>query len=333
MKKVVVTGGAGLIGSYLTELLIDDEDEVVVIDDFSKGKKENLDNVRSGIKLVQADLEEPDVADDVFTGVDTVYHLASRAYGVGYSSRHHLDMLEHNERLTNNVLRAARVRGVKRMLITSSSCVHRDDGPDTVGELALFDGEPEVVNWGYGWAKRFLEQKAAIYARETGMQMTVVRPFNIYGERYRWMGTDSQAIPMLVKKVLDNTGKVEIWGSGKQRRNYMHALDCARIMKQLVTGNVCDGPVNIGFSETVSVTELVEMICRAANVTPELEYDETKPEGRFIKSSDPCRLLSLLPGFEQKIPLEEGVGRMIGWYKDTFPMSKEDQSSDVAGKS
>ena len=99
-----------------------------------------------------------------------------------------------------------------------------------MAEVPLFRGEPERANRGFGWAKRFLEQKCRIYAAETGVRMVIARPFNVYGERYNWAGDHSQAISMLVKKVMDGDSPVTIWGSGDQRRNYMHASDCARAM-------------------------------------------------------------------------------------------------------
>src|SRR5262249_43582021 len=143
-------------------------------------------------------------------------------------------LLQHNERITNNLISALARQPLVHLLVASSSCIYPDDGPETIPELPLFEGEPEIANWGYGWAKRFLEQKSTMLARETGIPVTIVRPFNIYGERYRWVDTASQAIPMLVKKVLDGDDPVVVWGSGKQRRNYLHAGECADAMLGLV---------------------------------------------------------------------------------------------------
>lgn len=315
---VAVTGGAGLIGSFLVERLLGAGAQVLVIDDFSKGRLANLVTVRDRIEVREANLEKAAETADALEGAETVFHLASRAFGVGYSSKHHLEMLEHNELITNNLIGALRRRPPSHLLVTSSSCVYRDDGPDIMAELPLFDGEPERANWGYGWAKRFLEQKALIFAAETGVPVTIVRPFNIYGERYAWMGENSQAIPMLVKKVLDGADPVVIWGSGSQRRNYMHAVDCAAAMMGLVLAGHSGTPVNIGTEDTVTVRELVELICRRAGIAPALTTDASKPEGRFIKSANSSRLRSVLPDFRLTIGLEDGIDRMLGWYRATF---------------
>jgi nucleoside-diphosphate-sugar epimerase len=318
-STVAVTGGAGLIGSFLVDELVAAGARVVVVDDFSKGLRTNLATVSEYIEVREGDLERPGFATEALAGCDTVFHLASRAFGVGYSSAHHLDMMEHNERITNNLFTALRHTAPRRAQVVSSSCVYPDDGPDTVPELPLFTGEPERVNWGYGWAKRLLEQKAIVYQAQTGIPVSIVRPFNIYAERYNWVGNASQAIPMLVKRVLDGEDPVVIWGSGRQRRNYMHATDCARAMIRVLLSGSTE-PVNIGTEDTVTLHELVELICRIGGLQPRLEVDTTKPEGRFIKSADASRLRSIMVDEPViTIPLEDGLRRMVGWYRKTFP--------------
>lgn len=316
---VAITGGAGLIGSFVAEELVRQKAKVIVIDDFSKGLRANIQSFRDSIELREGDLEDAAFAMEALSGVDVVFHLASRAYGVGYSMGHHLETMQHNEQVNNNVLAAIAIHKPRHVLAASSSCVYRDDGPDTMPEVGVFEGEPEMANWGYGWAKRFLEQKLLVLSRERSIPVTIVRPFNIYGERYRWVGTYSGAIPMLVKRILDGENPVVVWGSGKQRRNYLHAQDCARVMVELVAKGYAGAPVNIGTEDTLSMAELVETICRISGQTPQIEFDLSKPEGRFIKSSDSTRLRAILGDFPiATISLEEGLGRMLTWYQRTF---------------
>lgn len=321
-RAVLVTGGAGLIGSFLVERLVEAGARTIVVDDFSKGRREHLASVIDRVEIRKGDLEVRSFAEEALADADVVFHLASRAYGVGYGQGHHLEILQHNERITNNVLDALVRSRPNHLLVTSSSCVYDDYGPDTIPELPLFDGQPEHVNRGYGWSKRFLEQKAVLYAREAGIPTTIVRPFNIYGERYRWVGAYSQAIPMLVKRVMDGEDPVVIWGSGKQRRSYIHAFDCAAMMAALVACRHVDGPVNIGTEQTVSITDLVGLICRAAGLSPQLAYDRDKPEGRFVKSAAMGRFQAAVPDFTFAVDLPEGVGRMIDWYRATFVNEK-----------
>ena len=316
-KVAVVTGGAGLIGSFLVERLVAAGARVVVADDFSKGRKENLSAVRDKIEIREGDLETLPAMERALDGAENVFHLASRAFGIGYSDGNHLRMLEHNERVTNNLINVLARRPVAHLLVTSSSCVYPDDGPDTVAELPLFTGEPEIANWGYGWAKRFLEQKAIILARETGIPLTIVRPFNIFAERYGWFGNASSAIPMQVKKVMDGEDPVVIWGSGTQRRNYLHAIDCANAMAGLVEAGFT-GIVNIGTEDTITVRELVETICRIGGKRPKLVTDTARPEGRRVKSADSTLLRRAYPEFRRSVSLNDGIELMIGWYRKTF---------------
>jgi UDP-glucose 4-epimerase len=320
-KNVVVTGGAGLIGSYLVDCLVERGARVVVADDFSKGRRKNLAGVIDRITIREGDLEQAAAMARALDGAEIVFHLASRAYGIGYSSQNHLALLAHNERITNNLLDALSVRLAGHLLVCSSSCVYPDDGPDTVAELPVFCGEPEQANWGYGWAKRLLEQKAALVAQATAMPLTIVRPFNVYGERYRWVDAASQAIPMLVKKVMDGDDPVVVWGSGKQRRNYMHAADCAAAIAAVVEAGFA-GTVNIGTEDTVSMLDLVEMICRLAHRRPRIVTDPSRPEGRRIKSCDATLLRKVYAGLEWRIPLEQGLLRMIDWYAAEFKRSR-----------
>jgi nucleoside-diphosphate-sugar epimerase len=315
-RTAVVTGGAGLIGSFLVERLVEAGARVIVADDFSKGRREHLAAVADAIEIRAGDIETPEVMERALAGAELVFHFASRAFGVGYSAGNHLAILAHNERITSNLLDALARRPAAHLIVASSSCVYSDDGPDTVTEVPLFLGEPEMANWGYGWAKRFLEQKAVILARETGMALTIVRPFNIYGERYVWFGEASQAIPMLVKKVMDGNDPVVIWGSGRQRRNYLHASDCADAVIGLVRAGFT-GAVNVGTEDTVAITELVQAICRIAGRHPRLVTDPSRPEGRQVKSAD-ATLLRRATDFQPSVSLDEGLARMIRWHAATF---------------
>ena len=163
-KKIFVTGGAGLIGSFLSEILLARGYRVFVIDDFSKGQIENLKNIENDIEIIEADLQDFSQANKVLKNAKNIFHLASRAYGVGYSSKNHIETLLHNEKITNNLLEIFESNKPDNLLITSSSCIYMDEGPETIGERELFENEPEKVNKGYGWAKRFLEKKFLLLA-------------------------------------------------------------------------------------------------------------------------------------------------------------------------
>ncbi len=318
-KTVAVTGGLGLIGSFLCQELCATGARVVLIDDESKGSWKYVPTLRQQVEYRQINLADPKAAITSLAGGEFVFHLASRAYGVGFSQKNNFEMFRFNDLVNTNVLDAIAHHRPRQALVVSSSCIYPDDGPTPMSDCQLVTGEPERVNWGYGWAKRILEQKVVIYQKETGIPITVVRPFNIYGEHYNWVGDSSQAIPMLTKRIMDGENPMLVWGTGNQRRNYVHALDCARVMMQLVENGYFERPINIGREETVSVKDLVKRLAGLAGVEVNLVFDRTKPEGRFIKSADSKLLLAALgDDFEWRVDLQEGLKRMVGWYRQTF---------------
>ena len=318
LKEIYVTGGAGLIGSFLCENLVHEGYKVFVVDDFSKGQINNLKGFEKDIEIIEADLQDHKQAKKVLSKAKDIYHLASRAYGVGYSSKNHIETLLHNEKITNNLLEVFEETKPNKILIASSSCVYEDDGPDLIGERDLFENEPEKVNKGYGWAKRFMEKKFRILSDIYNLNLKIVRPFNIYGERYKWVGEYSSAIPMLVKRIMDNENPLYAWGSGNQRRSYMHAFDCARLIRKVMDHESSNITVNIGTKETISVSELVKLICEVSQKSPKIIFDKTKPEGRFIKSSDTTYLNYLVGKNLTSISIKNGIKKMVGWYKNNF---------------
>ena len=318
IKKIAVLGGAGLIGSHLVELLVKKGHKVVVIDDFSKGKKQNLKKVKNKIYIRRMNLENKKNLHNVLKDCKIFFHLASKAYGIGYSKNNHSKILLHNERITNNLISSLSKIKIEYFQCVSSSCVYDDDGPLKIKEELEPKGMPEKANLGYGWAKRLLEKKLTTSSKLLGFPLSIVRPFNIYGERYNWVGKNSQAIPMLIKKIMESDKRIEIWGSGKQRRNYLHAKDCAAIMYKIFKKRFVSEPVNIGYENTVSIRELVQKICGLAKKNPKFIYNTNEPEGRFVKSSNSRLLNKITSNYKPVINLNEGLSLMIGWYKKNF---------------
>ena len=320
-KRVVVTGGLGMIGSFVCDELLAVGAKVVIVDDESKGGWFYCEHLRDKVTHLKGTLEDAEFAMEALKGADLVFHLASRTCGVGYSNKHHVELFEQNNRVTANVLSAVSQHRPQHVLMTSSSCVYSDDSATPMNDEESWSGEPEMANRGYGWAKRILEQSAELVCSESGVGLTIVRPVNIYGERYHWMGDDSQALPMLTCRVMKGEDPILIWGSGNQRRSYVHASDCARIMVELVERGWTNGPVNIGDETTISLPEAVNLIAEAAGSNVGFSFDTSKPEGRKIKSASSARLRLAL-GYDEaslwNVGPKEGMSRMVSWHQKTF---------------
>jgi GDP-L-fucose synthase len=314
-KSVLVTGGAGFVGSYLVEDLVFAGANVRVVDDLSTGSLERLKNVHDEIEFIRADLTDRESARKSVQGSNVVLHLAAKAYGMLYSMSHNFEVLRDNVLMSTNVLDSCVEFDVERALMVSSSCVYDDASPIPTPELPVHLGLPESVNEGYGWAKRMLEIESGYAHREFGLSLAIVRPFNAYGGRYQWQGDASHVVPSLVKKVLDRSSPVVIWGSGEQVRDLLHARDFA-LGFRLAVERITDGEViNLAGGTTIRLVDLVERIGEVAGIRFEIAFDLSKAEGRPHKEADLTKLHQLVPEFSQTVSLDDGLKDMIEWYE------------------
>jgi nucleoside-diphosphate-sugar epimerase len=319
-QRVLVGGGCGFLGSYLVPQLASAGARVTVVDNMENGYQDNLAGLDRQIRLIGADLRDRSVCREISREQDAVINLAARAYGMEYSNKNHGVMLVHNLQCTLGLLQASRENGVRKYMTVSSSCVYPDDAPIPTPELPVFTGLPEGVNEGYGWAKRIQELATTYYAAECGMEVCIVRPFNPYGENYRWKSAQTaHVVPALVKRIMDGEDPLRVWGSGQQRRTLLHASDATRLMLLTMQHSHGPEPVNIGYDDDITIAELVHLICEVSGMRPKIEFDTSKPEGRFRKCADPTRLRERTGGYVPAVSLRDGISRMVEWYHRSFP--------------
>ncbi|MQA07573.1 MAG: NAD-dependent epimerase/dehydratase family protein [Pseudonocardiaceae bacterium] len=263
--KCLVTGGAGFIGSHLTEYLLDLGHEVVVLDDFSTGSELNL--ARSAgherLTVVRGSICDADIVKRSMAGVGAVYHLAA-AVGVFTILSKTLDSLHTNLRGTETVLEAARENGA-RILVASTSEVY---GKNTKIGLTEEDdrvlGSPLKSRWSYAEAKALDETLAYTYAMEHSVGAVIVRPFNTVGPRQT--GTYGMVIPRFVSQALAGE-PLTVFGSGEQIRCFCHVLDVVPALIALLEDETAHGKVfNLGSSEQVSIGELAERVRTATGL-------------------------------------------------------------------
>jgi len=317
-RRVLVTGGAGFIGSYLVEQLVGLSARVTVADNFERGRFENLAQVQGDVRVIEGDLRNLSVCEQVCKDQDVVLHLASKSYGVSYSESHHGEMLADNLMLNTNILEASRRMSVERVLMTSSSCVYPDDAkvptPETEESILA---EPEKANAGYGWAKRMLELQAKYYQKEYGMEIAIARPFNAYGPRDYFLEGYAHVLPSLVKRVLRGENPIVVWGSGNQTRSFVHARDFATGLRLIAEKCPDADPVNIGHDQETRLVSLLELILKITNQQRDIVFDITKPEGALRKSCDSSKIKALT-GFVPAIKLEDGLPETIEFYRKTL---------------
>lgn len=317
-KKVLVAGGAGFIGSYLVEYLLKDGAVVSVVDNLSRGRMVNLEKVINSIDFFKLDLKNMENCRKVCSGKDVVMNLAAPAFGIEYSMTHHGEMLNDVIMTGFNVLEAARLEGVKRALVVSSSCVYPDNAEIPTKESQAISGSPEKVNQGYGWGKRMVELQGQYYAKEYDMQVAIARPFNAYGPREPFERDKAHVMPSLIQKVLSNDDPIVVWGSGNQTRSFVHGKDFAMGLKLLTEHYAVADPVNVGHDRETTIRELIEKILEITGKNLKVVFDTTKPEGALRKSADVTKLRKVTKGFAPQITLDEGLGEMIDYFKENY---------------
>jgi nucleoside-diphosphate-sugar epimerase len=316
-RRVLVGGGCGFFGSYLVPALVRAGARVRVVDNMENGARESLADIERAIEIVEADLRDRHVCDEVLKEQDLFINLAGTAAGVGFSRLHHGEMLISNVLCGLVPLQAAQRNGIPHVVTISSSCIYPEAAPVPTPELDAFLGEPESVNEGYGWAKRIQELAGRYFAREYDMRVTIVRPFNMYGGNYPWRSAEkAHVIPSLVKRVLDGEDPLVVWGSGQQRRNFLHGSDAAEVLMRIIASGA-EGPVNIGYENDTSIADLVSLICEVAGRHPQIVFDRSRPDGQPRKAADATRLRKITGGYEPKVSLLQGIEEMIAWYDRT----------------
>jgi UDP-glucose 4-epimerase len=256
-KRVVVTGGAGLVGSHLAKQLAPDND-VVVADDLSKGTRER---VPDGVEFVQADMTDADdVARAVTADVDVVFHLAAYT-DTNYSDPRQL--FEENTEMTYNVLERMDEVGVDHVAFTSSSTVYGEAPMPTPEDYAPL--EPISV---YGASKLADEGLVSTYGHSYGMTAYVFRFANIVGPRQR-----GNVIPDFIEKLLEDPETLEILGDGRQEKSYLHVDDCVDAICHVVEH--ASKPVNtynLGTRTTTSVNRIADIVADVMDLDPTFEY-------------------------------------------------------------
>lgn len=314
-KKVLVTGGAGFIGSHLVDKLVESEARVTVLDNLQNGTKNNLESVADKITFIEGDCTNLATAIHASKNIEVVMNLAARVGGIEYNRTHQATMLRDNLPIETVMIEAARKQQVERFLVVSSACVYPRTCTVPTPEAEGFIDEPEPTNGGYGWAKRMAEKLGEYYAEEFKMQVGIVRPYNCYGPRDHFDPEVSHVIPALIKRVFDGENPVVVWGSGKQTRAFLYVKDLVEGMMLTIENYPVPDPINLGTNEEISMKDLVQKIISISGKQVDIRFDNSKPDGSPRRNSDNTKAQEKV-NFASKTTLDDGLLQTINWYKN-----------------
>lgn len=315
-KRVVVTGGAGFIGSHVVERLLPLAKRVVV-PTRQHVTPAFLNHVAADVEFVRGDLRQAEVAQEMARGADVVMMLAAVVGGIEYNMAHQGSVFRDNMSVFLQSLEACRTAQVGRVLVTSSACVYPRFCAIPTPESEAFVGRPEPTNEGYGWVKRMEEFLAEAYTREFGMSIAVARPYNAYGPRDNFDPSSSHVIPALVRKALLEPGdELVVWGSGQQSRSFLYVSDFADGLIRVCERATTPEPVNVGADEETTIGDVARIICQLANTGKRLVFDTSRPEGQPRRHCDVARLHQTYD-FTARVPLVDGLAATVAWFRQS----------------
>lgn len=306
MSNILVTGGAGFIGSHVTEALIQRGHDVTVLDDLSGGFK---DNVHPQAEMVVGSITDVDLVNSLFEGgkFDYVYHLAAYA-AEGLS--HFIKRFNYNNNLMGsvNLINAAVNTGVKCFVFTSSIAVY-----GASPELPLREETPARPEDSYGVAKLAVEHELFASKHMFDLDYIIFRPHNVFGERQNIGDKYRNVVGIFMNQILQ--GKpMTIFGDGEQTRAFSYIGDMAPIMAEAIEQPAAYNQVfNIGADKPYSVNELASRIAVAMGVEPDLIHVPARNEVMHAYSAHDK--IDHIFGERQKTPLDEGLQRMAEWVK------------------
>ena len=302
--RIVVTGGAGFLGSFLIEKL-----RARGYTSIQTFRSRDYDLTReSDVERMYRDLK-PDV----------VLHLAAQVGGIGANRENPGRFFYANLSMGMHLIEHARKVGLKKFVQVGTICAYPNRTPVPFKESDLWNGYPETTNAPYGIAKKALMVMCQSYRAQYGLNAVYVLPVNLYGPRDNFDLNSSHVIPALVRKCVEarrhHATFVEAWGTGSASREFLYVEDCAQALVLTMEKYDSPEPMNLGSGREITIADLTQLVARLAGFTGEIRWDPTKPDGQPRRCLDVSRAKQEI-GFVATTPFEEGLAKTIRWYEE-----------------
>lgn len=319
MTRILVTGGAGMIGSALVRRLLAEGFGVTAVDSLWRGRREWL--AAAGLDcdrdLVVADLSQPGVLDPILPGHDYVYHLADVVAGIGYVFAHQGFVLRQNLLINTHVFASvAQAKGLKGCIYVGTACSFPrglQTGPEAppLREPDLFPADPESA---YGWSKLMGQIEAALMEKEAGIPVALPILHNVYGAPCDFGAERAQVIPALVRRAIECPpgGALTVWGDGRQGRAFVHVDDVVEGLVAAMTRGLGRGPIQIGPDRCTTIREVAETVVNVSGRNIPVRFDTAKPVGDLGRRADFAKARDLL-GWQPRVALRDGIADLYAW--------------------
>ncbi len=301
-KRILVTGGAGFLGTWVVRRL-----EALGCRDVIVPRSREFDLVEEAAVRRLYEVARPEV----------VIHLAARVGGIGANRANPGRFFYDNLMMGVLLMEYARRRGVEKFVAVGTVCCYPKHTPVPFSEEDLWNGYPEETNAPYGLAKKMLLVQAQAYRQQYGFNAVFLIPVNLYGPGDSFDPDRSHVIPALIRKCVEarRTGQDEVvvWGTGKATREFLYVEDAATAIAQAAARYDGPDPVNLGTGSEISIRELAERIADLTGFRGRLVWDGTKPDGQPRRCLDTSRAERAF-GFRARTPFAEGLARTVEWY-------------------
>ena len=305
MKKVLVTGGAGFIGSNLVEELVGKNYSVIVLDNFSSGYVKNLKDISDKIEIIDGDIRNKKLVERIMKDVFCVFHLAAMV-SVSNSVEDPQTCYDVNVIGSLNLLKES-VRNNSRFIFASSAAVYGDEkSPIKTEEIVTNPISP------YGLSKVDVERLAGIYSKKNGLKFTCFRNFNVYGPKQDVASSYAAVIPKFITNAL-NSKDLTIFGDGKQTRDFIYVKDVTNAYIMAMEKEI-DGIFNLGNSDVMDINGLAKIVLKEINPNLEVMYEKERI-GDIKHSRADSKKYQVESGWKPEVTLENGIKKTIEYYE------------------
>jgi nucleoside-diphosphate-sugar epimerase len=325
MKKILVCGAGGFIGTHLVEKLKEQGHYIIGTDLRHPRYSESLAD-----EFIIADLRVHSSVDHVIkSDVDEIYQLAADMGGAGYifTGEHDADIIHNSCQINLNVLDVMKKKGIKKVFYSSSACMypsHNQTDPDNplMAEDSAYPANPDSE---YGWEKLFSEHLYLTYAKNYGIESRIARFHNIFGPRGSWNNGKEKSPAALCRKVAmcEEGGIIDVWGPGTQTRSFLFIDECIDGIQRIMDSD-CRIPVNLGSTRMISINNLVLLIAKLANKTVSIK-NIAGPMGVMGRTSD-NKLIKETINWEPNEDLESGLIKTYKWIDEQIQLGLRDNT-------